>query len=359
MTRHSAALTSLCNCLRGLPPVEVKWTSVIGLANQTLTTPALIDFVDQFASVLPEDVCTYIRQIHRRNVLRNDRFAGQLEEAVIAMNGQGVTPVLLKGAATLATAPVERRGVRLMCDLDIMVMPDEAESAVTALRAIGYQIHERTLPNSKRWYVELNRPRDVGTIDLQQGASDPAYLDRGPGNALNHCVPARFGRGSAYVPTPTYRALMLIIHDQFQDFGYWLGDLDLRHLLELRDLNSSVGGIDWSELTSHVSGGLMKNAVETQLLALAALLGVEVPHSMRCRLIPRLQFKRQLIQARFPATRVPFLAMTVLDLRNYRRRMTSGYAQAGMRGRGLWSVPRGSTLQFLLSATTTVRAGKV
>lgn len=97
MARHSAALTSLCNCLRGLPPVDVEWTSVIGLANQTLTTSALIDFVDRFASVLPEAVCAYVRQIHRRNLLRNDRLAGQLEEAVIAMNGQGVTPVLLKG----------------------------------------------------------------------------------------------------------------------------------------------------------------------------------------------------------------------------------------------------------------------
>jgi hypothetical protein len=187
MTRHSAALTSLCNCLRGLPPVEVKWTSVIGLANQTLTTPALIDFVDQFASVLPEDVCTYIRQIHRRNVLRNDRLAGQLEEAVIAMNGQGVTPVLLKGAATLATAPVERRGVRLMSDLDIMVMPDEAERAVAALGATS-------APRKRRWYVELSRPRDVGTIDLHRAAPGPARLYSGAGHALNHCVRALLGR---------------------------------------------------------------------------------------------------------------------------------------------------------------------
>jgi Uncharacterised nucleotidyltransferase len=149
MARHSAALTSLCNCLRGLPPDDVEWTSVIGLANQTLTTPALIDFVDQFASVLPEDVCTYIRQIYRRNVLRNDRLAGQLEEAVVAMNGQGVTPVLLKGAAMLATAPDERRGVRLMSDLDIMVMPDDAERAVAALGAIGYEIHRQTPPESR------------------------------------------------------------------------------------------------------------------------------------------------------------------------------------------------------------------
>ncbi|MGY4286351.1 hypothetical protein ACVWXO_005571 [Bradyrhizobium sp. LM2.7] len=359
MARHSAALTSLCNCLRGLPPVEVEWTSVIGLANQTLTTPALIDFVDQFASVLPEDACTYIRQIYRRNVLRNERLAGQLEEAVIAMNGQGVTPVLLKGAATLATAPVERRGVRLMSDLDIMVMPDEAEGAVTALRAIGYQIHERSLPDSQRWYVELNRPRDVGTIDLQRAAPGPAHLYGGPGLALNHCAPALLGRGSVHVPTPTYRALMLIIHDQFQDYGYWLGELDLRHLVELRDLNNSAEGLDWQELASHVSGELMKNAVETQLLALATLLGVEIPRSMRSRLIPRLQFTRQLMQARFPATRVPFLAMTVLDLRNHRREATSGYTQAGMRRPGLWSVPRADTLQFLLRAATAVRVGKV
>ncbi|MGR4932592.1 nucleotidyltransferase family protein [Bradyrhizobium sp. CAR08] len=358
MTRHSAALTSLCNCLRGLPPVEVEWTSVVGLANQTLTTPALIDFVDQFAPVLPEDVCTYIRQIHRRNVLRNDRLAGQLEEAVIAMNGQGVTPVLLKGAATLATAPVERRGVRLMCDLDIMVVPDEAERAVAALGAIGYEIHDQARPESRRWYVELSRPRDVGTIDLQRAAPGPAYLYAGPGHALNHCVPALLGRGRVYVPTPTYRALMLIIHDQFQDYGYWLGELDLRHLVELRDLNDSEG-LDWQELASHVSGELMKNAVETQLLALAALLGVEVPRSMRTRLIPRLQFMRQLMQARFPATRVPFLAMTVLDLRNYRREATSGYTQTDMRRPGLWSVPRTDTLKLLLRAATAVRVGKV
>ncbi|MBR0718461.1 nucleotidyltransferase family protein [Bradyrhizobium liaoningense] len=358
MAKHSAALTSLCNCLRGLPPVNVEWTSVIGLANETLTTPALIDFVDQYASVLPEDVCAYIRQIHNRNVLRNDRLAVQLEEAVVAMNDRGVTPVLLKGAATLATAPDERRGVRLMSDLDIMVVPDEAERAVAALRAIGYQIHDQAAPDSRRWYVELIRSRDVGTIDLQRAAPGPAYVYRGAGHALNHCVPALLGRGSVRIPTPTYRALMLIIHDQFQDYGYWLGDLDLRHLVELRDLSNSVGGLDWKELTSHVSGELMRNAVETQLFALAELLGVEIPHSLRSRLIPRLQFIRQMMQARFPATRVPFLAMTVLDFRNYRREATIGLTQIDAR-RGLWSMPRVDSLLFLLRATTAVRAGKV
>ncbi|WP_249139730.1 nucleotidyltransferase family protein [Bradyrhizobium japonicum] len=358
MARHSSALTSLCNCLRGMPPVDVEWTSVIGLANQTLTTPALIDFVDKFASTLPDDVCTYIRHIHRRNVLRNNRLVAQLEEAVVAMNGLGITPIMLKGASTLATAPEERRGVRLMSDLDIMVMPDEASMAVAALCAIGYDIDYQTPPESQRWHVELNRSHDVGTIDLQQAPPGPAYLYQSFGHALNHCVPAALGRGHVYIPTPTYRALMLIIHDQFQDYGYWLGDLDLRHLVELRDLNNSAEGLDWGELTSLVSGELMKNAVETQLFALAELLGVEIPRALHSRLIPRLQFMRQLMQARFPATRVPFLAMMALDLGNYRK-AAGGAPQAAVRSRGLWSLPRVGTLQFLLKAAVAVRAGKV
>lgn len=359
MARHSGALTSLCNCLRGMPPVDMEWTSVIGLANQTLTTPALIDFVEKFASVLPEDVCTYIRHIHHRNVLRNNRLLAQLEEAVVAMNGLGIMPIMLKGASTLATAPEERRGVRLMSDLDIVVMPDQAKMAVAALCAIGYDVNYQTLPESQRWHVELNRPQDVGSIDLQQAAPGPAYLYQSFGPVLNHCVPAPLGRGRVYIPTPAYQALMLIIHDQFQDYGYWLGDLDLRHLVELRDLNNSAEGLDWGELTSFVSGEVMKNAVETQLFALAELLGVEIPHALRSRLIPRLQFMRQLMQARFPATRVPLLAMNVLDLRNYRREAAIASTKTSASQRGLWSVPRASTLHFLLNATTAVRAGKV
>ncbi|WP_439400782.1 nucleotidyltransferase family protein [Bradyrhizobium sp. DASA03068] len=358
MARHSSALTSLCNCLRGMPPVEVEWTSVIGLANQTLTTPALIDFVDKFASMLPEDVCAYIRHIHRRNGLRNDRLVVQLEEAVVALNGHGITPVLLKGASTLATAPEARRGVRIMSDLDIMVMPDDARTAVAALSGIGYDIHEQTPPESRRWHVDLNRPQDVGSIDLQEAAPGPAYLYQNFGHVLNHCVPAPLGRASVYIPKPIFQAVTLIVHDQFQDYGYWLGDLDLRHLVELRDLNASAEPLDWEKLTSLASSDLMRNAVETQLIALAELLGVDIPHALRSRLIPRLQFMRQVMQARFPATRVPFLAMMVLDLGNHRK-AARGAGQAAVYPRGLWSLPRVDTVQFLLKAAFAERAGKV
>lgn len=335
-------------------PGHVDWTSVIGLANQTLTTPALIDLVDQFAPEMPEDVCTYIRNIHRRNDIRNARLTAQLEEAIVAMNGRGVTPVLLKGAAMLATAPDARRGTRLMSDLDILVTPDQAATALDALAEIAYERYFQTPAHSAKWYTELKRSRDAGMIDLQRSAPGPAYLYQKSGEVLEHCRPISVGRGSAHLPTSTYQALMLIVHDQFQDEGYWTCQIDLRHLVELRDLTNSPEGIDWGRLASFIPGKLARNAIETQLVAAAELLGLDVPATMRSRLIPRLQYTRLLIQARFPTTRWPLLSIAILDYRNYRRE-----AGAGGSRRSAWSIPRADSVQFILSLMARVRIGKV
>ena len=99
--------------------------AVLELANNTLTTPFLIDLVDQADQSVPEDVKAFVREIYRRNALRNDRLKAQLEEAVAALNERDVIPVLLKGSAILATA-AQRRATQIMADLDILVDPDQA-----------------------------------------------------------------------------------------------------------------------------------------------------------------------------------------------------------------------------------------
>ena len=359
MASHSTALNNLCTCLRGTLPERVDWVALIGLANETLTTPALIDLVSRFDREIPEDVCAYVRDIYQRNLARNDRLAAQLEETVVAINARGVRPVLLKGAAILTTAAAPRRGTRLMADLDILVAPDQVEATLDALAGAGYETHFETAAHEEKWYVELKRQRDVGMIDLHRSAPGPAYFYRASGQILQHCALISVGRGSAYVPSATYKALMLIIHDQFQDSGYWIGDLDLRHLLELRDLANSQEGIDWDQLASFVSGKLARNAVESQLVALAVLLGVDVPVGMRSRLIPRLQFRRRLTQARFPITRWPLLMTAVLDYPNYRKGPGAEYRTASpLLGRS-WAIPKFSSLRFILGLASNHRAGKV
>jgi Uncharacterised nucleotidyltransferase len=290
--------------------------------------------------------------------MRNDRMAAQLDEAVVAINAGGVMPVLLKGAATLATAPQERRGHRLMADLDVLVAPDQVEAALRALVGIGYELHFESGAGEEKWFAELKRPQDAGMIDLHRSAPGPAYFYRPAGNILEHCRLVSVGQGLAHIPTATYQALVLIIHDQFQDFDYWLGRIDVRHLLELRDLARSPGGIDWDQLVSFAPSNLARNAIASQLVALAELLGVEIPIHMYSRFIPRLQFRRRLLQARFPVTRWPLLMTAALDYGNYRRGPGAEVLEGGrLRGRS-WAAPKFSTLRFIVGLANEHRIGK-
>lgn len=359
MTIHSSTFGALCDCLRGTLPERVDWTSLIGLANRTLTTPALIDLVDEFERHIPEDVCAYVRHIFQCNLLRNDRLAVQLAEAVLAINEQGVTPIIFKGAAMLATAQHSKCGTRLMADLDILVPPGQIEAAITALAGLGYAIHFQAPAGSPNWYADLKRTKDVGMIDLHHGPPGPAYFYRISGPIQEHCRAVSIGEGSAYIPTPTYQALALIVHDQFQDHDYWVGAIDMRHLLELRNLANSPEGINWDQLAAFAPNKLAKNAIESQFVALSKLLRINIPAHMRSRIIPRLQFGRRLAQARFPIMRWPLLMTAALDYRNHRSASRAELRPAAGSSGGSWPLPKMESVRFVLGIAASNRPGKI
>jgi hypothetical protein len=359
MANHSRSLTQLCECFRGCVPKHADWMSLLGLANQTLTTPALMEFVTHFKDQIPEDVCLYIQEMFERNVARNDRLAAQLTETVAAINDRGVTPVLLKGAAMLATAARPHWGSRLMSDLDIMVLPDQIEATLDALFALGYSVHYLTPPDAGKWYMELKRLGDVGMVDLHRQLPGPAFFYRRLGDVKQHCKMVQIGRGWAYIPCATYQALILTIHDQFQDSDYWIGNIDMRHLIELRNLAISPEGIDWETLAALTPSKLARNALETQIVALFCLLGVDVPTRMRSRFVPRLQHRRRLAQARVPLLRQVLLPIAILDYRNYRDELGRSNSGGEIASDRKWALPKSDTLRFLLALSREQRAGKI
>jgi hypothetical protein len=333
--------------------------SLLGLANQTLTTPALKDCADRFKDQIPHDVYLYISEMFERNVERNDRLAAQLAEAVTAINDRGVIPILLKGTAMLASAARPHRGSRILSDLDIMVLPDQIEVTVKALRAIGYCVHFQSPPDAGTWHADLKRPSDVGMVDLQRELPGPAFFYRSLDDITRHCQLAQVGRGSGLIPSATYQALVLVIHDEFQDTGYWIGNIDLRHLIDLRNLAISPQGIDWRMLASLAPDKLARNALETELVTLSLLLGVDVPARLRTRYVPRLQHWRRMAQAGRPFLRQALLPIAVLDYRNHREGPGAWDRQATTFGDRKWRLPKRDNLRFLLAASRAQHAGKI
>lgn len=358
MAKHKNQLLNLCRCFRGDLPEDVDWMRLIDLANRTLTTPALMDFVERHPNAVPEDVGQYLREIFQRNLTRNRRLASQLNEAVWTLNTQGIAPVLMKGSAFLMEARGDDIGRRLISDLDVLVSPEEKHSALNCLFDAGYRVHDQTPGEATRWHADLQRPDDVGMIDLQQDPPGHAFFYRSSGNLKHHCHFIS-GEASAYTPDPTFHALMLIIHDQFQDSDYWTGHIDLRHLLDLRDLARSTDGIDWQRLASLAPSKLARNALETQLVTLHALLDVDVPLAMRNRLAPKLQTWRRRLQSRAPALRPALLPMMLLDFRNYRTEIGAEERARKQLKPKKWVLPKATSMRFLFTLAGEQRIGKV
>ncbi len=360
MAGSSHTFQVLCACLRQDPPLAPDWIALIALANHTLTTPALINFVRSHRASVPENVAGYIEELHGRNAIRNDRLGYQLEEAVIALNNAGIVPILFKGAAILATSAASNRAQRMMSDLDIVVSPGDVRTAMGALAAIGYSIDQLSGDRATKWFADLKRPMDVGMIDLHDAFPTMPLIDQWSDELRSHLQPVRFGAADVLVPSRELQALLLLLHDQFQDYDYWTGSIDLRHLLDLKAIVTGSGSIQWSVLMRMAPSALVRNALEAQILLLTKLFGVSWPDGHKKRWLPKLQVWRQLMQIRHPSIRYLLLPMGLLDLYSHRTRPASPASEYKMPGSARKRLfPSIGTLVFLISLSRRSRAGKL
>jgi hypothetical protein len=348
MFERRSALRNLCRCLQGQAPASTTdWMAVIQLANLSAVTPALSCVASSLLEQVPADVRTYLDEILRRNLLRNEYLAGQLFEAVAKLNASGIIPTLIKGTALLAASPSATK-YRMLCDLDILLSPAEIDLGLKSLSQIGYRfVEEATFGHS----VVIERPEDVGQIDLHRLLPSCGRLDAPD---VTSKLLVRDGL-TARVLTPTYQMLLLIYHDQFHDRDYWTARIDLRHLLDLRELVRSGDEIDWEMLDSYCQNNFVRNNIETQLVTLHKLLGVEVPLRFRKRLMPRFQCWRRLQQTHVSELRIAsFLIAFLPDLLGFLK--DCGQMKAKQRSQNItqptWNEP---TWRFLVEMLRLVK----
>ncbi|MGK9168508.1 nucleotidyltransferase family protein [Inquilinus limosus] len=289
---------TLILALRETPPVDADWFSVIEVASQCWMTPALFVALDGCGglSALPADARDYLAFIHDRNRQRNLLLRGQLVEAVAALNRSGIQPILLKGAGIIFSASERTLGARMMSDLDLLVQEAEKPVADTVLAGLGYRTAEG---EHGVW-----RPQDAGMLELHSAGTVSGLYGSSLMDAAHFSAVLR-DAAQARLPSPTLRALNLIVHDLIKDGDYWRGTIDLRHLHDLAKLAQTPQSIDWFHLSRLLPGRLQQNAFRTQLLALRELFEVPIPDALCRTLVPKVQHWRRMAQIRHPRLAMP------------------------------------------------------
>lgn len=294
------SLDALSALLAGERPVDADWMAVLALANETFVTPALYAAALTTGTVshFPDEVRTYLADVCARNRERNRRLFGQLHEALAILNRAGIEPTLIKGAAFWAMIGRPAEHDRLMADVDLVVEPDDEAVAIRALEDAGFTTYGRYGPPF-HIAAELARAQDVGLVDLHRRPPGPEDLAHAAMKAPGQMLSLEWDGVRARVPSPAVQVFVLVLHDQYQDGGYWRGGFALRHLLEIAALTRSPAGVDWSVLRGLAQSRLIRNVTDAHLRAAQILCRALTPAATR-RPWVRLQHARLRTQFGWP-----------------------------------------------------------
>ena len=286
------ALKQLSTCLQGRVPAQADWMAILALANRSLATAQL--YAALGSAELPDDVRAFLEDVRTRNRERNRRLVVQLRDALAALNGVGIEPVLLKGIGIWAGQPGEEFD-RILADIDLLVHGSKSIAPSPPCRGLASDLTARHPGNDVHVVAELARPSDVGLIDLHQRPPGP------PGHAeienlAAYCIPIGLDGLRALRPAPAVQIFFLILHDQLHDGDYWRGGFDLRHLVDIASLSRAPEAVDWELLERLCRTALVRNALETQLIAAQRFAGAAIPAGFTERRWTRLQHERHLLQ---------------------------------------------------------------
>lgn len=291
LANSDSSLQALAALLNGVDSGHGQWDSVVEEANRHLVAPALYACLRDrdLLGLIPADVEGYLRFLHGLNEDRNRRLKYQAVETLGALNETGIEPLLIKGSALLMIIPERRLGTRMISDLDLVVGTDEVERSAERLLDIGYQpLQDNAGPHA---YGKFYRPSDVGSLDLHLRPPGPAHLfaENRPLRSTTHEVLG----ARMKIPTPAEWVTHLIVHDMIQDRGLRTGDVNLRRLLDCREMLNLGYDIDWGMVRERLPAGRLALARDLFFLNLQRLVGVTVDGGA-VGFLPKLLYSRQI-----------------------------------------------------------------
>lgn len=298
MTGANDTLQELCHLLSSRNVSVGNWMDVIALANRAWLTPAIHCAIagspHEFS--VPADVRDYLAFIHARNTERNQRIKSQIIDVAIRLNGEGIAPALLKGAALLMRAPRKRIGNRMTGDIDLGVELSELDRALAVLRVAGYQDIEGMRG--------LKQPRSVAVVEVRARKNAPQITSA-------QVALERDGRridiegATIWMPSSISLAMHWLFHDLAKEGDFWRLRLNLRHLIDLAELTRSPEGIDWERIRKVPVNTKWSDAVDAQILMMDELLGTQLARAHDVSLRARIHHYLRLGIIRHPRAGLP------------------------------------------------------
>jgi hypothetical protein len=313
------------------------WSPVIDVAAQELVLPALFPRLRELGLLgrVSSEVAEFLEATHAFSCQRNREIRKELRYVVQILNGAGLTPILLKGAAFLELDIYEDQGSRYIADIDLLLPFDQVQEAHKLLQDAGFEVDRKDrFGDAKHHAPPLLRPGKVG-VELHRSLGGKAVERLLPAEVvIREASPVQSDLGLVRIPTPEHLLTHLILHSQLHHpypERIWP---PLRALYDLVLVQRFYGAsVSWNNLEAWWTERNQRAVYSTHLRQATAVTGVAFPAGPPTT-SERIRLWHRRVLWRFPSLRFGdpiFLFQTLL-------RPRWNILKLAQRQRGLWGL---------------------
>jgi hypothetical protein len=265
---------------RGGPPVldEASWALLLRQAIEQGLGPLLYHRLRAVApSAVPAPVRESLRETALRGAAQGLQISRDLATVLEALDREGIPTIALKGAH-LAHLVYSSVGLRMMCDLDVLVPRAQLERAADVLAGLGYlpQFHHVEDVDYTRHHHLRPMARPGGTrVELHWNIVRPTALVKvEPGELWERATPATIAGVATRVLSPEDLVLHLCLHTSL---GHKFAE-GLRTCWDLSQVIDRYGDtLDWEALVRRAERWGGARYVYLTLRLVREVLGVAIP----------------------------------------------------------------------------------
>ncbi len=265
---------------------SIEWLSIVEIANAHFLTASLYYTLlekDLLRFIKDEELLNYLEQIYTINLKRNQKIIEQSKEIAQILLKKEITPVFLKGAASLLQNDYKGPGMRFLSDIDLYVLENDFNIAKEQLLASGYMPNRirgiKDIEKHHHWWPLCHPKWDV-VIELHR------LILTYPYSQLMRCKKRDFQDSAHHtdiaVLSPTFRLIHVFIHSDIVDRKYALKEIDLRQLYEMSMLIDTYRSqINWDDIEKFFQTHKMWDQFNNRLCLIDTLFNIHAPILVR------------------------------------------------------------------------------
>lgn len=285
--RHQLITAAICpDKTRALDAIRT-WLRETDLDDATFAEHRLLAAITTRFDAALRDEPAYARLggLQRLNWTKSRMAIAAVKPALEAMIADGITPILMKGAARVALDPSEQKS-RTSYDLDLLLSQDDFVAAFEILAQGGWQSTRGESVLGLRARIASVRARNFkkgrfGDIDLHQSAYHAANQNAAVDRALfADAVPVSYYDMPVLVPVAEERLAMALGHGGWDGHSHsdWL--VDAASILENEPL-------DWDKFMHIIMARKLAAPAAVALSYLHYDIGLGIPAQVRNRICGR------------------------------------------------------------------------